>query len=193
MSASLGNAGGIFLRFARDRRGVSAVEFAMIAPVMIVFYFGLAEFCQGFMAQKRMGHSASMVADLVAQTQAPVTVSQLDDVIRIGDHIMRPFSAAPLQLRLTSLTQGADGVVRVDWSHASEGMTALADNAVVEIPDDLIENGESLVMSEATYDYDSPVKKFLPEITQFSQTHYLRPRSVNMVECSDCPENVPAD
>lgn len=189
MSAPAPHGGGIFLRFARDRRGVSAVEFALIAPILIAFYFALAEFCQGFMAQKRMGHSASMVADLVAQTQAPVTMDQLDDVIGVGELIMQPFTAAPLKLRVTSLTQGTDGIVRVDWSHASVGMSPLADDAVVDIPADLIEDGESLVMSEATYDYESPVGKYLPGITQFDQTHYLRPRSVNTVQCSDCPEN----
>jgi len=191
VSAPVAHGRGVFLRFTRDRRGVSAVEFALIAPIMIAFYFGLAEFCQGFMAQKRMGHSASMVADLVAQTQAPVTVAQVDDIIGIGELIMKPFTAEPLKLRVTSLTQGTDGIVRVDWSQASTGMNPLVDDAVVEIPDDLIEDGESLVMSEATYDYVSPVGQLLPGITQFSQTHYLRPRSVNTVLCSDCPANPP--
>lgn len=191
MSAPCPHGGGIFLRFARDRRGVSAVEFAMIAPVMIAFYFGLAEFCQGFMAQKRMGHSASMVADLVAQTQVPMTMEQLDDVVGIGDHIMQPFSPEPLQMRVTSLTQGADGIVRVDWSRASEDLAPRPDDEVVDIPPDLITDGESLVMSEAFYEYTSPVGKYLPGITNFEQTHYLRPRSVNVVLCSDCPANPP--
>ena len=30
------------LRFFRDRRGVAAVEFALIAPVLILLYMGLA-------------------------------------------------------------------------------------------------------------------------------------------------------
>ena len=34
---------GLLTRLRGDRRGVSAVEFALIAPVIIVFYFGLAE------------------------------------------------------------------------------------------------------------------------------------------------------
>ena len=50
---------GLLTRLRGDRRGVSAVEFALIAPVIIVFYFGLAEFCQAFMAQKRMGRTAA--------------------------------------------------------------------------------------------------------------------------------------
>ena len=54
------------LRLARDTRGLSAVEFALLAPVMISLYFGVAEVGQAFMVQKRQAHVASMVADLVA-------------------------------------------------------------------------------------------------------------------------------
>lgn len=172
--------------FGRDRRGVSAVEFAMIAPVIILFYFGMAEFCQGFMAQKRMGHSASMVADLVAQAQAPMTEAQLDDVIGIGELIMKPFSADSLALQVTSLTQDASGDVIVDWTYGDHP-DAPSPGDVVEIPDNLIVNGESLIMSQADYAYDSSVGAYLPALTHFTQTHYLRPRSVNRVECSDCP------
>jgi TadE-like protein len=172
--------------FGRDRRGVSAVEFAMIAPVIILFYFGMAEFCQGFMAQKRMGHSASMVADLVAQAQAPMTEAQLDDVIGIGELIMKPFSADSLALQVTSLTQDASGDVIVDWTYGDHP-DAPSPGDVVEIPDNLIVNGESLIMSQADYAYDSSVGAYLPALTHFTQTHYLRPRSVNKVECSDCP------
>jgi Flp pilus assembly protein TadG len=40
-------------RFWRDRRGVSAVEFALIAPVLMIFYFGMAELTEAMMAQRR--------------------------------------------------------------------------------------------------------------------------------------------
>ena len=36
-----------FRRFARDRRGVSAVEFALLAPVMIGLYLGCVEISDG--------------------------------------------------------------------------------------------------------------------------------------------------
>jgi Flp pilus assembly protein TadG len=43
--------------FWRDRRGVSAVEFALIAPVLVIFYCGLAELTQAMMAQRRSATS----------------------------------------------------------------------------------------------------------------------------------------
>lgn len=176
---------GLFGRFARDRRGVSAVEFALIAPLMIAFYFGLTEFCQGYMAQKRMGHSAAAVADLVAQTDV-VTTSELDDIVAIGGLIMKPFPTTGLTLRVSSVTRDMSGVAKVDWSRAS-GTTALSRNAVVSVPADLIANGESVVMAETTYAYASPVRYLMPDVTTFHSKFYSRPRKVDKVGCSNCP------
>ena len=174
---------GLFGRLKRDERGVSAVEFAMLAPVLIAFYFGMAEFCQGFMAQKRMGHVSAMVADLVAQEET-ITTASLDDIFDIGGLIMKPFATSALKQRVSSVTR-TSGTARVDWSRG-DGMTARAVNSTITLPTDLIANGESVIVSEATYDYDSPVDYFMPGITRFSHIYYLRPRTVDKTLCSNC-------
>lgn len=178
---------GFLGRLAGDRRGVSAIEFALLAPVMIAFYFAVAEFCQAYMAQKRTGHAASMVADLVSQTNA-VTTGELDDIFGIGDLVMAPFDPASLTQRVSSVTRGADGVAKVGWSRAEgPGITKRATGSIVTIPAGLIANGESIVMSETGYYYESPVKYVLKEATHFENTFYLRPRQVQTVACSNCP------
>jgi len=155
----------------------------MLAPVLIGFYFGMAEFCQGFMAQKRMGHVTSMVADLVAQEET-VATTNLDDIFDLGGLIMKPFNASGLKQRVSSVTRTA-GVARVDWSRG-DGMAARAVNSTITLPENLIVDGQSVVVSEATYDYNSPVDYFMPGITRFSQTYYLRPRTVDKTLCSNC-------
>jgi len=174
---------GLFSRLGHDERGVSAVEFAMLAPVLIAFYFGMAEFCQGYMAQKRMGHVSSMVADLVAQEES-VRTENLDDIFEIGGLIMQPFDTSGLKQRVSSVTRTA-GEARVDWSYG-DGMTARAVNSTIILPDDLVVDGQSVVVSEATYDYDSPVDYFMPGITVFSHIYYLRPRTVETTLCPNC-------
>ncbi|HRJ65473.1 MAG TPA: pilus assembly protein, partial [Brevundimonas sp.] len=72
-----------------------------------------------------------------------------------------------------------------DWSRG-DGMAARAVNSTITLPTDLIANGESVIVSEATYDYDSPVDYFMPGITQFSHIYYLRPRTVDKTLCSNC-------
>ena len=169
-------------RFNKDQKGVAAVEFALLAPVMILFYFGMAELCQGYMAQKRMSHVTSMIADLTAQAQS-VSQNDLTDIFNIGNEIMQPFSPDPLQVRVSSVTRGSDGVVNVDWTFG-RNMDDL--EGPVTVPDGLIATGESLIVADAIYDYDSPVDQFLPGITKLSRTFYLRPRAVDKVLCSNC-------
>lgn len=169
-------------RFRQDQSGISAVEFALLAPIMIALYFGMVEVCQAYMAQKRMSHVTSMVADLTAQAQS-VTRNDLTDIFNIGNQIMEPFSPSPLQTRVSSVTRDNNGVVQVDWSFG-RGMTPRT--GTVTVPAGLINNGESLILSEAIYDYQSPVDRYLPGITKLQRTYYLRPRVVDKVLCSNC-------
>ena len=173
----------LFRRLAGDERGISAVEFAMLAPVLIAFYLGLSEFCQGYMAQKRMGHASAMVADLVAQEES-VTAATVDDVFDIGTLIMKPFSAATLQQRVSSISR-TGGVATVDWSR-SDGMTARTVGSTMTLPADLISDGESVIVAEVTYDYDSAADYLMPGLTRFSHTYYLRPRTVDRTTCTAC-------
>ena len=160
-------------RFGVDRRGVSAVEFALLAPVMIVIYFGLAEVCQAFMAQKRAGHVNAMVGDLIAQNEA-VTDATIDDAFEISTLIMRPFPDTGLGQRVTSIIR-TDGVDRVVWSRGKH-MDALEADDPVDVPDGLIENGQTIIMTEVEYQYDSPVDALLPNGITFDFQSYLRPR-----------------
>lgn len=170
-----------WLRAFRDaREGVSAVEFALIAPVMILFYFGMAELCQGFMAQKRVEHVASSIADLVAQDDE-VTTAELNDVFAAATQSLKPFPTGALRQRITSVTRNSSGQNRVDWS-SNKNWTSRADQSTVTLPTNLIANGESVVMAEVEYVYASPVDYVMPQTITFRKTYYLRPRLSDKVE-----------
>lgn len=169
-------------RFGVDERGVAAVEFAIIAPVLIALYLGLAELCQGYMAQKRASHVASQVADIIAQADV-VTRDQIDDTFAISALVMNPFPSSDLTMTVTGVTRGTDGTARADWSRTQGGTVR---SGAVTIPAGLIENGESIILAEATYAYRSPLGQLLPGVTNFRSTYYLRPRLVEKIGCSNC-------
>ena len=167
-------------RFRKDQRGVSAVEFALIAPVMITFYFGFAETTQAMMAKRRAAHVASTIGDLVAQEQS-VTNAEMTDLFTIGATLIAPFPTTSLKMRISSVTANSSGVIKVDWSDAS-GMTANTAGATYSgIPSGLIAANQSLIISEVGYSYDSPVKKYVPNTLTWNDKYYLRPRQVNTV------------
>ena len=92
-------------RLAGDESGVSAVEFALIAPVMLLFYAGMVDLCQGYMALKRTSHAASAVADLVSQSRT-ITKADINSIFEVGPAIMAAILfAVGLAFRGMALTQ----------------------------------------------------------------------------------------
>ncbi|MBS0296574.1 MAG: pilus assembly protein [Proteobacteria bacterium] len=169
-------------RLRRDHRGVSAIEFAMLAPVLIAFYLGLAEMSQGLMAQRRVEHTASAICDLTAQARSLKT-ADLTDTFLVGKLILSPFQTTTLSQRLSSVTVSSTGVAKVDWSQGSN-MSARGVGSTVSLPANVVTNGQSVIMSEVSYVYTSPVNYILKSPITFTQTYYLRPRVVDQIPLS---------
>lgn len=163
-----------FGAFLRDRRGIAAVEFALIAPILVLLYCGLAELTMAMMADRRVAHTASVIADLVAQTPQ-VANSDLTDIFTVGGAILNPFPAAPLKMRITSVVADVNAVPKVAWSDG-QGMAALPVNSTANVPANLLAAGDSVVMAEVQYAYTSPLQIVLPNALNFTSTYYLKPR-----------------
>ena len=175
----------LFRRFAADQSGVSAIEFAFIAPILIIFYFGMAETCQLLMAKRRISHSGAAVADLVSQIKDTTVKATLDDKLLAARSIIYPFPEATLKIQLTSVTARnptAGGAPLVDWSHPAGGR---AKDSTFQ-PSTPLNNGESVIVAEVTYDYTSSIGYFIPGVKQLKHTAELRPRKADQILCTDC-------
>ena len=173
-------------RFAKDRRGVSAVEFALIAPIMIFLYAGLAELTMGLMANRRAEHVASAIGDLVAQTPT-TSATEVTDIFTIGQAIIAPFPTASLNMRVSSVKVDSGGTAKVVWSRGyGASLTAKPVGAIITLPNNLISVGESVIMAESRYTFTSPLGQVLPTPLVFNRVYYLRPRRSEEVACSTC-------
>jgi Flp pilus assembly protein TadG len=162
-------------RFSKDRRGVAAVEFALVAPVMILLYCGMVELTMAMMAERQAAHSASVVGDLVAQS-TQVTSGEVTDIFNVGAAILKPFPAASLRMRVSSVKADANGVPRVVWSQGY-GMGSLAANATpAGFPATLLAAGDSVIQADVAYTYTSPIMQVLPDPISYADSFYLKPR-----------------
>ena len=177
-------------RLRRDERGVSAVEFAMIAPVMILFYFGLAEVTQVMIAERKTVRTASAIGDILAQTaEIKVTgAGGIDDVFDMAETLMTPFpTSTQLKICVASITKSSTGALSVTWRRTKNAAVCPNVGATTEaVPADLLANGESVVMSRVTYTYIGPTNMVMRTNPTFTKTFYLRPRMSNVVTCVGC-------
>ena len=180
------------LTFLSDRRGVAAVEFALLAPMLVMGYFGVAELTEGLMASRKVSTVASTIGDLTAQA-ASTTPSQIADIFSVGQLVMQPFSTTGqiLTMRISSVTVDANSVPRVDWSQG-QGLVPLVNGAAVTLPSasgantPFIASGQSVIMAEAHYQFSSPVAQYLPQTSDLHDTLYMSPRQGTQVACSTC-------
>ncbi len=187
--------------FRLDRRGIAAVEFAFIAPLLLAMYFVTMEVAQAIEANKKVNRLSSMVADLVAQ-QTDVSTSDLDAIMKIGDMTLQPYSRSDPKVVITAITISSDATPKatVAWSRKMENGSYskdLAKNTEVSVPPDLNIAGSFLVRVQTELDY-RPVLTWAADgkaatgLTAafdnlpMSETYYLRPRMTNTITCSNC-------
>src|SRR6185369_4047067 len=84
-----------------DQRGVSAVEFAIMLPLMLSVYLGAVELSQGIAATRKVTLTARTVADLVSQT-ATVNNADMNNCLAAAAAVIEPFSAANLKVTVSS-------------------------------------------------------------------------------------------
>ena len=176
-------------RLLRDERGVSAVEFALIAPIMILLYCGLAELTLAMMAERRASHAASAVGDLIAQERGTISDNGITQVLNVGKLVVSPFSAADLTMRISSVQADPSGTPMVVWSKAQGAALSPLQTGVTPLgfPTTLLAANESVIMSDVVYAYETPLKKVVNRKLHFSETFYLRPRRADEIVCTDCP------
>ncbi len=171
--------GGIFRKFRVDMRGVVAVEFAFIAPILILMYFGIAEFTEAMIVKRRVSHVASTIGDLTARV-TNVTTADTNDIFQVARTIITPLSTSTLKMRITSITANGSNIAHVDWSDASN-WTALTAGSTVTVPAGVLSANQSVIRAEVQYQFDSGLRYMLPNGLTFNQSYYMRPRLSNSV------------
>lgn len=160
--------------FSGEARGATAVEFALIAPVLILLYLGLAELTMGMMVSRRVNHLSAAIGDLTAQSQN-LTEANITDIFEIGNSIMQPFDTGDqLDIRLTSIEKDKNGKAIVLWSR---GWSAYAKGAeVTDVDTSDVAIGQGLIITNVNYRYKSTIGNLLPGVTDFSKNYRHFPR-----------------
>jgi Flp pilus assembly protein TadG len=188
-------------RAAADRRGVAAIEFALVAPLLMCMYFVTMEVSQAIETNKKVSRIGSMVADLVTQ-QPATTASELDAIMKIGQSLLTPYYRSKPTITITAIeiTNEATPTIKVFWSRKLDNGVAsagLAKGTIITVPATLNVAGSFLVRVDSELEYKPVVawaassKPTLGLTAAFSklsmkERYYLRPRMSPQIDCPDC-------
>ncbi|QJP15269.1 pilus assembly protein [Starkeya sp. ORNL1] len=186
----------IFSRLRHDTRGVAAVEFALIAPVMVVLYLGGVELTRVIGADRKVSLASRVAADLVARESAAISETKLTTVCKGTLAMLAPFPTGTLNITISSIVTSATGKSTIGWtrvflngncSSSAAGTGPLAAGSVVSLPTGLAVNGASLISASASYDYTTLFRTVFDTATvNLGEQSYMRPRTQNTVCYVSC-------
>lgn len=163
---------------AKSEDGISAVEFALIAPLMAIIYFGCIELSIMMTLDRKVTGATAALGDLTSRASS-VNNDELADIIEASRMVMQPNDMAGARIRITSLYDD-DGDAKVAWSDGCN-LGAYAVDQEITIPANLIPEDGTLIMAEIEYDYNSNIGYFFSSAKELSDTFYLRPRRVDEI------------
>lgn len=176
-------------KFASDEGGVSAIEFALLLPLMLALYLGSVQVSLGIGIDRKVTLTARAVADLVAQ-KANTTSADVTNVLNAATTVMSPYAdstqdAAKLAVTVSVIKIDAQSKATIEWSKSKNGK-ARTPGETVTFPSTstaLVVPNTYLVWGEASYAYEPPLADALTGTLNLKDQIYMRPRLSETVAC----------
>jgi Flp pilus assembly protein TadG len=168
-----------YRRFAASTRGVAAIEFAMILPILVTIF--LATFDGGrAIATYMKVRSATYALASITNQYASIAASDMTSILGATSVVMAPYTSSTPAVTISQITINSTGKATIEWS-ATQGGTARTVGSTITPPSAMIVNGSYLILAEVGYKY-TPVFGFFGSggIT-FSDNLYVTPRSVSCI------------
>lgn len=160
--------------------GVAAVEFALLAPVLLLVYFGSVDLSQGIEADRKLAYVTHTLGDLAAQTTGDVSSAEIEGLMGIADTVLRPFDPSRVSLRITVADIASDGSYSL-YEPVTRGEEASACSGVVTIPEAMrdLARGHSIIVTEGCYTYRPAVGHVLETDVPLYKRNFHLPRAEN--------------
>lgn len=159
-------------RLTRDNRGVSAVEFALLAPVMLGLYFGCAEVATGVGTDRKVSLISAALANLTAQATS-ISTTDMSNILDASSAIISPYNSTKLKMTVTCIKIDGSKNATVKWSVTRGGT---ANTGTISIPSALAVANSWLILSQASYAYTPTVGYTISGTLTLSDQMYMTPR-----------------
>jgi Flp pilus assembly protein TadG len=167
------------IAFVRDRRGVSAVEFALLLPLMVTLYFGSVQLSQGIGIYGKVSTISSTVANLATQFST-IANADMSNMLAASSAIIAPYSTTILAVTVSGITIDKNGKATIAWSDTVGG-TARSVGQVVVLSTALAVPNTFLVWGECQYAYTPPIGAAVMGTITLKDKIFMSPRISNTI------------
>jgi Flp pilus assembly protein TadG len=171
-------------RFRRAEEGLSAVEFALLFPVMAVFYLGGVQIAMAVSTYRLVDLTANTVTNIVAQYTTISKSAQMPDILSAATQVMYPASlndpyvGKNIKVVVSLVAIDTKGNATITWSQSLNG-TARTTGSAVTVPPSMITAGvaTNVLLGETTYAFTAPIDFLTLGTINLSSSLFMVPRA----------------
>lgn len=174
-------------RFVASTRGVAAIEFAIILPVLLLML--LATFDAGravaiYMKVRSATYTLAAITNQYSMT-APIQSTDMQAITGATAAVLAPYPSAPAIVTITQIKQTSSSQATVSWSYSLNGTAYGRGSTWSSLPSGLSTNKACsgtgypcyLIFAEVKYLYTPSFGYFVIGTLTFSDNLYATPRS----------------
>ena len=164
----------VLRRFARDSKGVSAIEFAMVLPFMVALYVGTIELGDGLTIRFKATQAVRSVTSLASE-YVSIDTATMSTILNAASTVITPYPASNMTITLSEITTNASGQGKVTWSCSLNG-TPRTWNSSYTLPTNLQTANITVLLGEVTYPYTPGLGYVISGTINIYQSLYFYPR-----------------
>jgi Flp pilus assembly protein TadG len=186
----------LYRRFVASTRGVVAIEFAMILPVLLLAFLGTVDAGRAIAVYMKV-HSATYTLASITNQYQSVQTSDLQAVTGATSVVLAPYSSAPAVVTVSQVKIDSKNNTTISWSYSLNG-TARAQGSSITVPANILTAVGSppsgtfsyLILSEVSYTYTPMFGYFITGSLTLSDNLYVTPRGNQCVWYPQAPTPV---
>lgn len=171
-------------RFILADRAIAAVEFALILPLMLFVFVGVAQVGQAIEISRKVTVTTRIVTDLVTQYPS-VSSSIMSTVLGASSAVIAPYSSNNLAITVSEISTDSKGNATVTWSSTLNG-TALTPCSKFTLPTELDQDNISLIYGTVTYSFTPVLGYKIVGTVPISDQIYMSPRLTGSIAPTTC-------
>lgn len=168
----------MYRRLAASTRGVAAIEFALILPVLLLLFLASVDAGRAIAIYMKV-RSATYTLDAITNQYTSIQSTDMTSIVGATSVVLTPYSSTPAVVTISQISVNSSSNATVSWSYSLNG-TALTQGATVTVPSALGTCNSYpcyLIYGQVSYSYSPLFGYFAKNAITLSDSLYVTPRS----------------
>lgn len=188
-------------RFSTATRGIAAVEFALIVPILMVMFLSTFDAANGIAVYMKVRSASYVLAAIANQygitgnpNYPPIATTDMTNIVQAAGTVLAPYTGTPVvvlsQIKATSNTSAV-----VSWSYSLNGTALTPPNPYSGLPTNFAANSCGgtypcyVIVATVSYSFTPMFGSFMTGPIALSDTVLATPRGTKCVQYTGLPSS----